>query len=105
MSQMLNDCVLAKKFAKSYVCLITELTKMVKTIIFLCLCVPHLLMQMQCGDIEVNPGPKYSSLTFCHWNLNSLTVNNNITILLLQAYVTQYKCDIICLAEIFLNFI
>ena len=21
-----------------------------------------------CGDIEENPGPKYSSLDFCHWN-------------------------------------
>ena len=40
---------------------------MVKTVILLSLCVSNLLMQS--GDIEVNPGPKYSSLTFCHWNL------------------------------------
>ena len=58
---------------------------------------------MQCGDIEVNPGPKYSSLTFCHWNLNGLTAHDNIKISLLQAYVTQYNCDIICLSETFLN--
>ena len=59
---------------------------------------------MQCGVIEVNPGPKYSSLTFCHWNLNGLTTNDNIKISLLQAYVTQYNRDIICLSETFLNF-
>ena len=23
-----------------------------------------------CGDMEINPGTKQSSLTFCHWNLN-----------------------------------
>ena len=74
---------------------------MVKTIIFLSLCVSNLLMQ--CDDIEVNPDPKYSSLTFCHWNLNSLTAHDNIKILLLQAYVTQYNCDITCLCETFLN--
>ena len=74
---------------------------MVKTIIFLSLYVSNLLMQ--CDDIEVNLGPKYSSLTFCHCNLNSLTSHNNIKISLLQAYVTQYNCDIVCLSETFLN--
>ena len=74
---------------------------MVKTTIFLSLCISNLLMQ--CGDIEVNPGPKYSSLTFCHWNLNGLTAHDNIKISLLQAYVTQYNCDIICISETFLN--
>ena len=59
---------------------------------------------MQCGVIEVNPGPKYSSLTFCHWNLNGPTTNDNIKISLIQAYVTQYNCDIMCLSETFLNF-
>ena len=58
---------------------------------------------MQCGDIEVNPGPKYSSLTFCHWNLNGLTAHDNIKISLLQACVTQYNCGIIYLSETFLN--
>ena len=72
-----------------------------KTIIFLSLSVSNSLMQ--CGDTEANPGPKYSSLTFCHWNLNGLTAHDNIKISLLQAYVTQYNCDIICLSETFLN--
>ena len=34
-----------------------------------------------CGDIEENPGPKYSSLTFCHWNLNGLTPHDYTKIL------------------------
>ena len=99
--QHVPDHVLTKKSAKSYLCSITKLSKMVKTTIFLSLCISNLLMQ--CGDIEVNPGPKYSSLTFCHWNLNGLTAHDNIKISLLQAYVTQYNCDIICLSETFLN--
>ena len=58
---------------------------MVKTIIFLSPCASNLLMQP--GDIEVNPGSKNSPLTFCHLNLNSLTVHDNIEISLLQ-----HKC-------------
>ena len=83
--QHVLDCVLTKKPAKSYLCSITKLPKMVKTIIFLSLCISNLLMQ--CGDIEVNPGPKYSSLIFCHRNLNGLRGHDNTKILLLQAYV------------------
>ena len=56
-----------------------------------------------CGDIEENPGPKYSSLTFCYWNLNGLTAHDSTKISLLQAYITQRNYDIICLAETFLN--
>ena len=41
-----------------------------------------------CGDIEENPGPKYSSLTFCHWNLHGLTAHDSTKISLLQAYIT-----------------
>ena len=54
-------------------------------------------------DIEENPGPKYSSLTFCHWNLNGLTAHDSTKISLLQAYITQHNYDIICLTETFLN--
>ena len=95
--QHVLDRVLTEKSAKSYLYSITKLPKMVKTTIFLSLCISNLLMQ--CGDIEVNPGPKYSSLTFCHWNLNGLTAHDNIKISLLQAYVTHYNCDIICISE------
>ena len=56
-----------------------------------------------CGDIEENPGPKYSSLTFCHWNLNGLTAHDSTKMSLLQAYITQHNYDIIYLTETFLN--
>ena len=62
--QHVLDRVLTEKSAKSYLYSITKLPKMVKTTIFLSLCISNLLMQ--CIDIEVNPGPKYSSLTLCH---------------------------------------
>ena len=54
-----------------------------------------------CGDIEENPGTKYSSLTFCHWNLNGLTAHDSTKISLLQVYITQHNYDIICLTETF----
>ena len=53
--------------------------------------------------LKKNTGPKYSSLTFCHWNLNGLTAHDSIKISLLQAYVTQHNYDIICLSKTFLN--
>ena len=56
-----------------------------------------------CGDIEINPGPKQSSLTFCHWNLNDIAAHDFIKILLLQGYITDHNFDIICLPETFLN--
>ena len=56
-----------------------------------------------CGDIEDNPGPKYSSLTFCHWNLNGLTAYDSTKISLLQVDITRHNYDIISLTETFLN--
>ena len=55
------------------------------------------------GDIEQNPGPKYSSLTFYHWNSNGLTAHASTKISLLQAYISQHNYDITCLTEAFLN--
>ena len=73
---------------------------MTKIAVFSLFCVQNLLFH--CGDIEAHPGPKYSSLTFCHWNLNSLTAHDSIKIFLLQAYITQHNYDVICLLETFL---
>ena len=56
-----------------------------------------------CGDIEINPGPKRSSLTFCHWNLNGVAAHEFIKVSLLQGYMTERNFDIICLSETFLN--
>ena len=55
------------------------------------------------GDIEENPGPKYSSITFFHWNLNGRTTHNSTKISLLQAYITQLNYDIIRPTETDLN--
>ena len=76
--------------------LITKLTN-----IFLFICIVNLLCR--CGDIETNPGPKYSSLTFCHWNLNGFTAHDSIKISLLQAYILQHNYEIICLSKTFLS--
>ena len=78
------DCILIKN--TTYLRLITKLPKMTKIAIFLLFCLQNLLYR--CSDIKANPGPKYSSLTFCHWNLNGLTAHNSIKISLLQVYMT-----------------
>ena len=54
-----------------------------------------------CGDIEINPGTKNWSLTFCHWNLNGIAAYGFIS--LLQGYTTERNFDIMCLSETFLN--
>ena len=92
------NCILIKNTI-TYLRLLTKLPKMTKIAILFCL--RNLLFC--CGDIEANPGPEYSSLTFCHWNLNGLTVHNSIKISLHQAYITQHNYDIIYLSETFLN--
>ena len=94
------SCTAMKK-STFYLRLLTNLPKIVKVIIFLLLCLPNLLFC--CGDIEKNPGPKYSSFKFCHWNLNGLTAHDGIKISLLQAYIIQNNYDIICLSETFLD--
>ena len=94
------NCKLTKN-ATTYLRLLTKVSKITEIAIFLFLCIPYLLFR--CSDIEANPGPKYSSLTFCHWNLNGLTAHDSIKISLLQTYITQHNYDIICLSKTFLN--
>ena len=60
---------------------------MVKVIILLSICLPNLLLCY--GDVEKNPGPKYSSLKSYHWNLNGVTAHDSIKTSLLQAYIIQ----------------
>ena len=45
----------------------------------------------------------YSSLRFCHLNLNGLIAHDCIKITLIQAYITDQNFDIVCLSETFLN--
>ena len=94
------SCTAMKK-STFYLRLLKNLPKIVKVVLFLLLCFPNLLFC--CGDIENNPGPKYSSLKFCRWNLNDFTAHDGIKISLLQAHIIQNNYDIICLSETFLN--
>ena len=57
------NCKLIKN-TTTYLQLLTKLPKMTKITIFLLFCLQNLLFC--CSDIEENPGPKYSSLIFCH---------------------------------------
>ena len=86
------NCMVTKKNMN----LITKLPN-----IFLFFCIVNLLCC--CADIEINPGLKYLSLNFCHWNSNGLTAHDSIESSLLQAYILQHNYDIICLSETFLN--
>ena len=56
-----------------------------------------------CSGIEINPGPKRSSWTFCHRNLNGVAAHEFIKVSLLQRYITECNFDIICLSETFLH--
>ena len=78
------SCIAIKK-STSYLRLLKKLSKMIKVIILLCLCLPNLLLC--CGGIEKNTGPKYSSLKFCHWNLNGLIAYDSFKISLLQGNI------------------
>ena len=61
-------------------------------------------------DIHPNPGPQHVSsefsngfLSFCNWNLNTLSINNFSRVSLLEAHNTIFKYDIISLCETSLN--
>ena len=61
---------------------------------------------MLSGDIETNPGPKkdyINNLAICHWNLNSLWVENFEKLALITAFISLHKFDIFCVAETFLD--
>ena len=62
------------------------------------------LLLILCGDVEVNPGPgQWTGVSFCHWNLNSISPHDLFKVSLLEAYNAIHKFDMICLSETFLN--
>ena len=70
-------------------------------LIFDYLCFRYNLLLL-CGDVELSPGPKQNTakkITICHWNLNSIAAHNFVKLVLLKAYNSVYKFDIICLSE------
>ena len=67
-----------------------------------------LLMLLVCGNIELNPVSRKRNtcynLSIGHWNLNSIAAHNFEKAILLEAYNTVNKFDIICLLEAYLDF-
>ena len=62
------------------------------------------LLLILCGYVEINPGPgHWTSLSFCHWNLNSISAHDFVKVSLLEEYSAIHKFDIMCLSETFLN--
>ena len=62
------------------------------------------LLLLRSGDIEINPGPKKSSvIKFCHWKLNGLAAHDFLQVSLIEAFITTHNSDIICLSETFLD--
>ena len=55
-----------------------------------------------CGDVDLNPGPNQNTakkLSIWHWNLNSIAAHNFAKLVLLKAFNSIHKFDIICLSE------
>ena len=76
----------------------------------LAICIRHIwvcsILIILSGDIEKNPGPKFSScdkFSICHWNLNSISAHNFIKISLLCVYVSTHNFDVLCLSETYLD--
>ena len=71
-------------------------------VISIWVCLLHLVV---CPDIHPNPGPAHSNnftggfLSFCNWNLNTLSKEDFYRITLLEAHNTQHNYDIISLCE------
>ena len=60
---------------------------------------------MQSWDIETNPGPGgwRSSLSVCHWNLNSISVEDFSKLSQISTFLNVHQFDIFCLTETFLD--
>ena len=53
----------------------------------------HFLILLS-GDVEIDPGPRHKfekSLSICHWNLHSMSVDNYIKLSSLKAFFTVHK--------------
>ena len=69
-------------------------------------CFFSVFIMLKSWDIETNPGPdksKKKSLSICHWNLNSMWVENFSKLTQISAFLNVYDFDIFCLSETFLD--
>ena len=61
-----------------------------------------ILVLLLSGDIEMNPGPLASNrntLSFCHWNLNSILTENFVRVSLIHNYMHCHNIDIAAITE------
>ena len=59
-----------------------------------------------CGDVELNPELNQNTakkLSICRWNVNSIAAHNFAKLVLLKAFNSIHKFDIICLSETYLD--
>ena len=61
------------------------------------------LLLLMCADVHPHPGPRTKSFSFCHWNLDSIMVENEVKIPLTEAISSVHKFDIIASSETYLN--
>lgn len=64
-----------------------------------------LILLLLSWDIELNPGPRErdNTLSVCHWNLNSVWVDDFSKIAQISAFLNVHRFDIFCLSETFLD--
>ena len=60
-------------------------------------------LQLESGDMEINPGRMKPFIKFCHWDLNGLAAHDFVKILLIEAFRTTHNIIITCLSETFLD--
>ena len=59
-----------------------------------------------CGDVELNPELNQNTakeLSICRWNFNSIAAHKFAKLVLLKAFNSIHKFDIICLSETYLD--
>ena len=75
-----------------------------------CFAIQHLWltcnMLLLCGDVELDLGPTrilQKKLSVCRWNFNSIAAHNFEKLVLLKAYNSIHKSNVICLSETYLD--
>ena len=48
-------------------------------------------LQLESGDMEINPGRMKPFIKFCHWDLNGLAAHDFVKILLIEAFRTTHN--------------
>ena len=61
------------------------------------------LLLLMCADVHPHPSPRIKSFSFCHWNLDSIMIENKVKIPPIEAISSVHKFDIIAFSETYLN--